>query len=427
MKRIGIVILSLMFSTAVLSENIAIVGGKVHTLSDQGTLASATVLVSGGEIQRVVDGIEKPPGYTVIDATGKVVTPGLIGAMTSLGLVEVSSSSGVVDASVEHSPVTNTGAALDVSFAVNPDSSLMGITRLEGMTSAATSILRSDYMFNGMGAVITLGGNSPIIKPRAFVSVDVGSGGAEAAGGSRAALWVTLEAILAEAERAGDVQGPEKAWYGINTRHDVASLKQVLSGDIPLLMRADRVADIRQVLAFKQRHPSVKVVLVHGVEAWREANALSKANIPVIIDPEYNLPGGFDQMGATLANAARLHAAGVKVAIGMDTHNIRLAAQHAGNAVANGLPHEAGIASLTSVPAEILGVENTLGVLKTGAVADIVVWSGDPLEVTEAAEVVISNGKVMQMESRQTKLRDRYLLLQQTGAEKPSQYYRELN
>jgi len=285
----------------------------------------------------------------------------------------------------------------------------------------------SDYMFDGMGAVISLSDNAPLVKARAFMNVDVGSNGAEAAGGSRAALWVALEELFAEAKGASNVLSPEKGWYGINTRSDVASLKQVLNGSVPLFMRADRAADIRQVIEFKHRHPTVRVVLVHGVEAWREADALSKANIPVIIDPEYNLPGGFDQMGATLANAARLHAAGVKVAIGMDTHNIRLAAQHAGNAVANGLPHEAGIASLTSVPAEILGVENTLGVLKSGAVADIVVWSGDPLEVTEAAEIVISNGKVMQMESRQTKLRDRYLLLQQTGAEKPSHYYRELN
>lgn len=427
MNRIAMVILSVFFSTAVLSENIAIVGGQVHTMSSQGTLKSATVLVKNGKIERVIDGVERPAGYEVIDASGKVVTPGFIGAMTSLGLVEVSSSSGVVDASVEKSPVTNSGAALDVSYAINPDSSLIAITRLEGMTSAATSIMGSDYMFDGMGAVISLSDNAPLVKARAFMNVDVGSNGAEVAGGSRAALWVALEQMFAEAKGVSNVLSPEKGWYGMNTRSDVASLKQVLNGSVPLFMRADRAADIRQVIEFKYRHPTVRVVLVHGVEAWREADALSKANIPVIIDPEYNLPGGFDQMGATLANAARLHAAGVKVAIGMDTHNIRLAAQHAGNAVANGLPHEAGIASLTTVPAEILGVENTLGVLKNGAVADIVVWSGDPLEVTEAAEVVISNGKVMQMESRQTKLRDRYLLLQQTGAEKPSHYYRELN
>ncbi len=189
-------------------------------------------------------------------------------------------------------------------------------------------------------------------------------------------------------------------------------------------MKADRAADIRQVIAFKKRHPSINLVLVHGVEAWREAKALAEAKIPVIIDPEYNLPGGFDQMGATLANAARLEQAGVEVAIGMDTHNIRLAAQHAGNAVANGLSYEAGLASLTRVPAKILGLDSQIGVLAKDARADIVVWSGDPLEVTEAAEMVIINGQFVDMESRQTKLRDRYLSLMQSDAKKPSYYYR---
>ena len=134
--------------------------------------------------------------------------------------------------------------------------------------------------------------------------------------------------------------------------------------------------------------------------------------------------GGFDQMGATLANAARLEQAGVEVAIGMDTHNIRLAAQHAGNAVANGLSYEAGLASLTRVPAKILGLDSQIGVLAKDARADIVVWSGDPLEVTEAAEMVIINGQFVDMESRQTKLRDRYLSLMQSDAKKPSYYYR---
>ena len=154
------------------------------------------------------------------------------------------------------------------------------------------------------------------------------------------------------------------------------------------------------------------------------AKELAGANIPVIIDPEYNLPGGFDQMGATLTNAARLYEAGVEIAIGMDTHNIRLAAQHAGNAVANGLPHETGLASLTSVPAKILGLEKEVGSLRQGARADVVIWSGDPLEVTEAAESIFIGGKAIKMESRQTKLRDRYMSLQQKKHTNPSQYER---
>lgn len=195
----------------------------------------------------------------------------------------------------------------------------------------------------------------------------------------------------------------------MTTRPDAEALLRVINGDMPLLFTADRAADIRQVIAFKKRNPTISVVIVNAVEGWRVADELADANIPVILNPENNLPGGFDQIGATLANAGRLHQAGVSVSIGMETHNIRLATQHAGNAVANGLPWQAGLASLTINPARIYGVDNLLGSLETGKTADVVVWSGDPLEVTSHAEQVIIKGELMSMESRQHKLRDRYM------------------
>ncbi|BCO18499.1 amidohydrolase [Alteromonas sp. KC3] len=424
MRKLAVLLATMSIVTSTFADNYAIVGGKIHTMGSQGIVDQGTILVRDGRIESVQSGESVPEGYERIDASGKVVTPGFIGALTSLGLVEVSSSSGVVDSSIEMTPISNTGAALDVQYAVNPDSSLLAITRLEGMTSAATAINGSKYLFGGLGAIIQLSGQSPVLKSAAFMTIDVGSEGAEHTGGSRAALWVMLDKVFEEASNAAGDLSAEKPWYGLNTRSDVKALKRVIQGEVPLLMRADRAADIRQVIAFKDRHPSVKVVLVHGVEAWRVASELAQSNIPVIIDPEYNLPGGFDQMGATLSNAARLHQAGVSVAIGMDTHNIRLAAQHAGNAVANGLPHEVGLESLTRVPASIFGLDTEVGRLEVGLQADIVIWSGDPLEVTEAAESVFINGLPIKMESRQTKLRDRYLSLGTGNSKKPSQYQR---
>ena len=81
----------------------------------------------------------------------------------------------------------------------------------------------------------------------------------------------------------------------------------------------------------------------------------------------------------------------------------------AGNAVSYGLPHEAGLAALSSNPAKIFGVDNDHGSIERGKPANLVLWSGDPLEVTSVAEVVVINGVRIPMESRQTKLRDRYL------------------
>lgn len=425
MKKLTSLFCLLVLSANTVAASIAIVGGKVHTMGDKGTLDSATVLMKDGKIVDVIEGAFIPDGYERIDATGKVVTPGFIGAYTSLGLVEVSSSSGTVDASVKPVAVSTTGAAYDVSYAINTDSSLLAISRLEGVTSAASTITSSEQLFSGLGSVITLsqGGNS-VLKPRAFMAVNVANRGADHNGESRAALWVTLENAVNEAKSAATNLSANDEWHGVSSRADVVALKRVIAGDIPLLMMADRAADIRQIIQFKQRHPSIKVALLHGIEAWRVADELAKADIPVIVNPEYNLPGSFEQLGATLANAGRLEKAGVKVAIGMDTHNIRLMAQHAGNAVANGLSYEQGLASVTSNVAAIFHMEDAIGTLNQNARADVVIWSGDPLEVTQAAEAVFIEGEAMDMTSRQTKLRDRYQAFYEKGQNRTSQYVR---
>lgn len=425
MKSLLTICLLATVSSAALADKLAIVGGKVFTGTAQGTLDAATVLIENNKIVSVNTSSSVPEGYTTIDASGKYVTPGLIGAYTQLGLVEVGSSAGTVDASVSSNPVSSTGAAFDVSYAVNPDSSLLAISRVEGITSAVSGISRSDGLFHGLGAVITLSGAADsILKPQAFTAVNVGNNGADSRGGSRAALWVMLNEAISEAMQVSDAAqlSPSSEWHGLNSRADIKALKPVVDGTTPLLMFADRAADIRQVIAFKQRYPKIRVVLVKGMEAWRVADELAAADIPVIIDPEFNLPGSFEQLGATLANASRLEEAGVMVAMGMETHNIRLATQHAGNAVALGMSWESAMAALTVNPASIFGMSDQLGVLKKGAKADLVVWSGDPLEVTEAPEVVLIDGQQIDMTSRQIKLRDRYQQRAESG--ETSQYIR---
>src|SRR5690606_18209134 len=113
-----------------------------------------------------------------------------------------------------------------------------------------------------------------------------------------------------------------------------------------------------------------------------------------------------------MENAARLHAAGVPVGFsqaGDASHNARKVRQLAGNAVANGLPWEAALAGLTSVPARVLGVGDQLGRIAPGMRADLVLWSGDPLELTSLPDQVWLDGRAQPMRSRQTELRDRYL------------------
>jgi len=404
-------IVALSLSTYANAEKLAITGAQIHTMSSKGVIEQGTLLIDDGKIKQVLEGVSVPAGYTEIDAKGKVVTPGFIGALTNLGLVEVSMSAGANDARVNAHEISSVGSAYDTQYAINTDSTLIEITRLEGFTSAATGLGRTGQLFDGQGAIITLSkAFNSVVKPQAFMHVDLSSGGANKSGGSRAALWVAVNQSLREAEfaKTSDLS-PNKEWHGMISRADALALGNVINGKIPLLVSANRANDILQVLSLKTDFPSLKLVLVSASDGWRVAKQIAAANVPVILDPENNLPSQFDRLGATLENAARLHAANVKISIGINTHNARLAPQHAGNAVANGLPHTAAIEALTINPATIYGVQDTLGSLEVGKQADVVIWSGDPLEVTQSALQVFIAGKAMPMESRQTKLRDRYL------------------
>lgn len=416
MKRLT----SLLLSTLLLSvpaglafgaERIAIVDGTVHTLSEQGTLENATVLISDGKIQRILKETPALSGYTIIDAKGKVVTPGLFGAYTSLGLVEVGMSAGVVDRTSSANTLSKNGAAIDVSYAINSDTSLFNISRIEGVTSAATTMSSTNQLFQGQGAIVGLGNKvQPLVKAKAFISLAVDNGGVHDSGGSRAVLWPMLEATLAEATLSiGKSMDASTEWHGITSKADAKALQAVVRGEIPLLIDARRAADIRQVIALKSRHRKLDITILYATEGWRVAEELAQAKISVILDPESNLPYEFDQLAATMENASRLQKAGVVVAIGLETHNIRLIRQHAGNAVANGLPWIEGLKSITSNPAQIYGVDDRVGSLQEGMQADIVIWSGDPLQVTEAAEQIVIGGNLINLESRQSKLRDRYL------------------
>jgi imidazolonepropionase-like amidohydrolase len=178
----------------------------------------------------------------------------------------------------------------------------------------------------------------------------------------------------------------------------------------PFLFEVDRAADIRTAVAFAARE-KLTAVIVGGAEAWRVAPLLAGAHIAVIINPFEDLPESFDQVGATLQNAARLQAAGVSFAFTLhgSPHDVRKLRQAAGVAVAHGLPWEAGLAAITSTPAQLFGASAEFGTLAVGLPANLVVWSGDPLEVTSLVEAEWLDGQERSLRTRQTELRDRYV------------------
>lgn len=249
------------------------------------------------------------------------------------------------------------------------------------------------------------GYQAPLAGIRALF-VNLGGDLAALTGNSRAAEYMLLDQAIAEA-RAAPPAGSANALLTPAGRRTMA---QYLSGG-RIVVGVDRAADILRVLEIARRE-NLNLILTGAAEGWKVAGQLAAAKAPVLVDALEDLPGSFDSLGARLENAARLHAAGVAVGFsqrGDASHNARKIRQLAGNAVAYGLPWEAGLAGLTSVPARALGLDDRLGSIEPGKLADLVLWSGDPLEVITVARRVWMEGRPMPMRSRQTDLRDRYL------------------
>lgn len=391
---------------AATAQDLLIRNAKVHTVSDRGTLERADVLVRGGRIAAVGANLAAG-GATVVDANGRPLTPGLFGGITALGVVEVSQEPTTVDNASPHGdekgPPPEPRPEFDVTLSFNPDSAVIGVNRVEGITYAmvAPASVSGNAVISGQGSVARLDGRpEAMLAPSRTLFANLG------ADVSRAAQFMLLEQAVREA-RATPAMRDSDFRLLTPTGRDV--LARYLGGG-RIAFSVDRATDIRQVLSFAKAH-GARPVVVGGAQAWQVAGLLAQAKVPVVLDPLVDLPGSFDQLGATLENAARLQKAGVRIAftnLNDETHNARKVRQTAGVAVAHGLPWEAALAALTANPAEIFGLGAEYGRIAPGYVADLVLWSGDPLEVTTVAEQVWIDGRAQSMRSRQTELRDRY-------------------
>jgi hypothetical protein len=402
---LGTTALLMLAALPVHAQDLLVRNATVHTASARGSLEHTDVLVQGGIIRAVGAGLVAPAGVSVVEAAGKPLTPALFGGITDIGIEEISGESATVDSTLklDDQPLR---PEFDVSLAFNPASVLIPVARLDGIGFTALGANSGGGFIAGQGGVMRLDGSADPIGPLALY-IRLGAAGAELTGNSRAAQWMLLEQMVSEARGRVPADSP----HALLTPAGRATLARYLAGQGRLVVQVDRAADIRQLLRWAGRE-NVKIAIAGGTEAWRLAPQLAQANVPVFVDALGNLPSSFDQLGATLENAARLRAAGVQVSFAQRddaSHNARKMRQLAGNAVANGLPWQDGLAGLTRVPAQVLGVGDRIGSIEVGKLADLVLWEGDPLDVGHYAEQVWLGGRAMPMRSRQTELRDRYM------------------
>ena len=390
-------VLGLLLSIEATAESLLIANAELHTLNEIGVIKNADILINEGIVEAIGD--LELSADRIIDAAGMPVTPTLFAGVTSHGLTEVGAVSESVDGRLSEVAVGNLHPEFDVKRAYTPHSSLINVTRIEGFGHALLAASSGDSSVSGTGSMVDFDGDYESFSGKSVLYIDVDGRSSRKVGGSRAAHWMELDGAMADLAKR---DGAREYLSGAGSD----ALKRLKRSGF-FVFDAYRAADIRQVIAFAEKH-DIKAMVHGATEAWIVADELAEAGIPIIVDGLSNLPSSFDSIGARLDNAALSHKAGVPVLFSSgETHNARKIRQGAGTAVAHGLPYDDALRALTTLPSELLdGPDRSV---RVGSTANLTVWSGDPLEVTSYATSVIIDGKKIPMVSRQQLLLERYL------------------
>ena len=397
-NKILIYLIALLLSLNCLSEEILLKNATIHTATNQGSLENSDILIRDGYIVRIGENISSSSAI-VVNLSGKEVSPGLIAPLSQLGIVEIGL---VPETRDDTSNIYSAGLSIDSAF--NPSSTLIPYNLTGGVTLTLTSP-SSSGLFSGMTSVFSLSGSleESLVASNIALSANI-SGGED----SKAAKILLLEDSLDIASSMWRAWSPlpKNSYYSLR---DLRAIKRVLKREIPLVVKANRASDILALIDLSKRK-NIDLVIFGAAEGWRVAQQIASAKVPVIIQPIDNIPHSFNELGARLDNAYLLHSKGVKILISSpETHNSYLSRQGAGIAVSYGLPWKEALKGLTKNISEVFKL-NKRGAIQEGYIADIIIWDGDPLEVTSFVDGVYLSGKKYPVENRSMRLKERYLI-----------------
>lgn len=389
---------------------VAIVNGTVVTGTGE-VFSPGMILIQGDRIAAVGAALHIPGFAKVIDARGMVVWPGMIDPYTTLGMSEVGMDRATNDANEATS--TNT-AQLRAIDGVNPDGEPILVTRIGGVTTAFVSPGGANPI-NGQGAIIDLSGRTAAAMTIRAEAALVLNFGAKRSGsypstrpGTVAFIRQTLFDAQAYAEKMKPAEGPEKNKNtgGISLQNE--ALTRALKGELPVFVLAGNAQEILSAIAVAQEF-KLKAVLVNPRETWKVLPEIKAAGLPVLFGATFSVPPAGERYDRQYAAAGELRKAGIPFAFTtMSNHNVRNLPELAAMSVTFGLDEKAAVEALTLAPARILGIEKDYGSIAAGKVANIVIWSGNPLQLTSRVKTVLIRGVEVPLVSRQEQLRDKY-------------------
>ena len=406
-KNIKLVLLvffiGLVHSESVLIKNATIYDGKNNDPF------VGNVLIEGDKISRISKSNLR--GDIVIDASGKIVTPGIIATDSELGIVEIGALSVTRD---DSSDIYKIGFSIYDAF--NPHSVLIPWNRSNGITSSLTLPQNTDSPIGGLGSFFVLDSNLDITGSSDIVMIGRVGGSRSS---SRAETYSIIEDLLefAISLDQGDIRTNEDISEVIDASsiaefmdlhpRDVKALYKLVNNNLPLIMKANRASDLLKLIELKEKY-NLNLIIMGAQEAGLVAERIANSNTPLIINPINNIPGSFDELASNINLAGKLEKQGITLMFNAPRdHNYHLIRQGAGVAVANGMSYAGAMKALTLSPVEVFSLGDR-GQIAQGKIADLIIWDADPLEPSSMPEKVFINGEDIDLTTRMSRLTERY-------------------
>lgn len=428
-------LLLFMISAFCQSKPVVLKGGKLLTVS-HGTIDNGVLVMKDGKIAAIgaAGSVSVPADAQLIDVTGMTVYPGLIDSETQLGLTEISAeqmTNDLVESSDEIMP------HMHVYDAFHAESELIPVSRLNGITNAIVAPANGDTL-PGQDSFIQLDGASAL---EMLLIRDIAMPLNFTADQRRNETWEkrkfpqTRMGMAAQLRQTFlDAQEYERSWSDYNKKKadfeknppsdkekdkkqppsppkrdlKLEAVLPYLDGKKQIVLAAEEPSDLETAVGLAKEF-NLKFVLNHISYSQPVLDYVASLKVPVIVGPIYENPKPDERFDAVYSLPAQLYKRGVKIAFASyDAHQVRNLPYQAGFAVAFGLPYDEALKAVTLNPAEMWGVADKLGSLDVGKTANVVVSTGDPLDVASDVRQVYIEGKTVPMTNRQTLLRDRY-------------------